>query len=210
MISFFFPLITSSEFHPSDILSLVSHLVLSPHSVSRVQNETMEQKNMHMWTHCYVVSTQLKSSDSCIWRAVIVAHHSLHQGGYAFTSVRQCVGRATQKPTEMICTKLGRRMGLCPEQTLLTSGADTDKESDPGIFLCLFFWTLPSISKGKTSGVFSSYEWVLKGLLGLGGGMRSTEGRLVEYFIMFIYALQYFIQCYCFIRICILVLQSLY
>ena len=37
------------------------------------------------------------------------------------------VSRITQKTTDRISTELGWRMGLCPEQTPLTFGADPDE-----------------------------------------------------------------------------------
>lgn len=42
------------------------------------------------------------------------------------------------KSVELISMKLGQRMGLGPERTLLTFGADLDKGMNPGFFLTFF------------------------------------------------------------------------
>ena len=86
----------------------------------------------------------------------------------------------------LISSKPGWRTGLGPEQNLLTSGVDPDNETVPGtlwvwtLFRAFNFsknnsWIMMKIKRSGVLGLLESISEYKKGLLGLGGGMHSTD-----------------------------------
>lgn len=113
-----------------------------------------------------LVFTLLLNVKMCRW---------LCRGGYSFTHfqllVGWFVGRIYTKTTKQISIKLWWRMGLSPEWTPLTSGADPDKRDGSRNFFLIFFNTVRFFS---TLSLIS--QWIMNDSLkvAFSGSMRST------------------------------------